>query len=727
MTHKKSNKKHGGTRKARRGGGGGKGRHHGQRRMIIHGDDYSESESSSMRSGRQSVRQSLHDLNDMVELSRGEFSSIDEMAINSMTFNRNRPSKADKRKARMAEIADYTGRHYEDTFKKDLRKIPIDFIKAKELYNPSIELYQKLGLTEDGVRVGYDENKEEEEPEEEDSSSIHDKLLERATEMLKEELINCISDFSDEEDEIVSDIPTEAPFIEVESLNQESSDESDEVELVDDNEDDNYTGSLNRDSFNLIDEEGDSDDEDDELSITVGKFSTQLKRDEEGEYYIDLPKSSSRHLPNFGFEEGPAKTLRKPEISLDGEPDYDMGDGKESNTDPEFGLLSEDYVSFDITGVTIDNIRMGADDYVQYHVRSPLLFCFEDHIWVAKEEFKDSLVSKGLPEHRFNAFIAYATKHLHGILPDREDTPDDSRFERLSLSEDEDSEVDEEMLEGIDEMIAFRKNKMKIMDDPVDIGTHSLADHGRGKNRKLDVPENVTDEIRDSLIRQFQAKIDSKRHKRTQRAEKLHGKNGDAADVTSHDSYYLLKKYPYQMRIEDFKVEMEEFLGDDSRNTLRFPPMDSHGCMTLRDMSRAYHFKARKFGKSPECYVVALKTSGSKRVKPDYREVDKLLNRRRVFVRSDSGLTKEERKELRRLMRETDPNSDRKKERKGAFSYKEGDIVGANASEIGPESIGSKLLTKMGWQKGEALGAEGNKGIMVPIQAIVKNTKVGIR
>lgn len=233
------------------------------------------------------------------------------------------------------------------------------------------------------------------------------------------------------------------------------------------------------------------------------------------------------------------------------------------------------------------------------------------------------------------------------------------------------------------------------------------------------------------LVDSFESRVEGSSHKRREREEKVHREvllSSEAREnVSSSDSYYMLKKYPYEMQIGDFRSELEAFLVDDNRNSLRFPPMDNHGCMTLRDMSRAFHFKPRKFGKAPECYIVSVKTSASKRQSPDYREIDKLMNRRKLFFRSDAGLTKREKKEIGQLLREIKPGDGKKSKNKAAFMYKEGDVVGANASRIGPESIGRQLLVKMGWQNGEALGKEGNKGIIEPITAVVKTTKAGIR
>ena len=59
--------------------------------------------------------------------------------------------------------------------------------------------------------------------------------------------------------------------------------------------------------------------------------------------------------------------------------------------------------------------------------------------------------------------------------------------------------------------------------------------------------------------------------------------------------------------------------------------------------------------------------------------------------------------------------------------YRDGDTVGANAPELGPENKGHALLSKMGWSKGTGLGAFDNKGILQPIPHTVKTNKAGLQ
>lgn len=59
-------------------------------------------------------------------------------------------------------------------------------------------------------------------------------------------------------------------------------------------------------------------------------------------------------------------------------------------------------------------------------------------------------------------------------------------------------------------------------------------------------------------------------------------------------------------------------------------------------------------------------------------------------------------------------------------SYRDGDVVGGSAPELGAENIGRAMLEKMGWSNGTALGALNNKGILQPVSHVVKTTKAGL-
>ena len=59
-------------------------------------------------------------------------------------------------------------------------------------------------------------------------------------------------------------------------------------------------------------------------------------------------------------------------------------------------------------------------------------------------------------------------------------------------------------------------------------------------------------------------------------------------------------------------------------------------------------------------------------------------------------------------------------------SYRDGEVVGAAAPEIGHENKGRAMLERMGWSNGTALGASNNKGMLQPVSHTVKTTKAGL-
>ena len=86
------------------------------------------------------------------------------------------------------------------------------------------------------------------------------------------------------------------------------------------------------------------------------------------------------------------------------------------------------------------------------------------------------------------------------------------------------------------------------------------------------------------------------------------------------------------------------------------------------------------------------------------------------------------------------PNMDRTKKkntplgrghRSGAgsagVSYRDGEVVGAAAPEIGQENRGRTMLERMGWSTGTALGALNNsRGLVQPVAQVVKTSRSGL-
>ena len=60
-------------------------------------------------------------------------------------------------------------------------------------------------------------------------------------------------------------------------------------------------------------------------------------------------------------------------------------------------------------------------------------------------------------------------------------------------------------------------------------------------------------------------------------------------------------------------------------------------------------------------------------------------------------------------------------------SYRDGEVVGATAPEIGQENRGRTMLERMGWSTGTALGARNNsRGLVQPVAQVVKTSRSGL-
>ena len=63
----------------------------------------------------------------------------------------------------------------------------------------------------------------------------------------------------------------------------------------------------------------------------------------------------------------------------------------------------------------------------------------------------------------------------------------------------------------------------------------------------------------------------------------------------------------------------------------------------------------------------------------------------------------------------------------GGVSYRDGEVVGAAAPEIGQENRGRTMLEKMGWSTGTALGALNNsRGLVLPVAQVIKTNRSGL-
>ncbi|KAF3403761.1 Protein SQS1 [Penicillium rolfsii] len=252
--------------------------------------------------------------------------------------------------------------------------------------------------------------------------------------------------------------------------------------------------------------------------------------------------------------------------------------------------------------------------------------------------------------------------------------------------------------------------------DMMDFNRPSLQKKGKGKKPPaLDMMFSDSDleaHLHDVWQNDRKKKKARKQEREELRAQGLLGRStGEAAD--------LKVKYSKGMNLEELITEVRSFLLS-SNTSLALPAMTKHRRKTIHELANAMHLKSQSRGNGPSRFPMLIKTSRT----PAYNrktisKVDDLLSgkklNRRLFQSWGSDASKY-----------TKSVKARRGAVGGAVSYMDGDVVGGTAPEIGAENRGRAMLEKMGWSSGTALGAVNNKGILLPVAHVVKNSRTGL-
>ena len=141
----------------------------------------------------------------------------------------------------------------------------------------------------------------------------------------------------------------------------------------------------------------------------------------------------------------------------------------------------------------------------------------------------------------------------------------------------------------------------------------------------------------------------------------------------------------------------------------------------VHEIANAVKLKSKSLGSGKSRFPVLYKTSKTAQdIEETLRPVESRLSLTHFLPRGDQG------------RRRGAPRWKASRTRSGgleraAVSYRDGEIVGAAAPELGQENRGRAILEKMGWSTGTTLGALNNdRGIRQPPAQVVKTTKAGL-
>ncbi|RYP48995.1 hypothetical protein DL768_005186 [Monosporascus sp. mg162] len=206
-------------------------------------------------------------------------------------------------------------------------------------------------------------------------------------------------------------------------------------------------------------------------------------------------------------------------------------------------------------------------------------------------------------------------------------------------------------------------------------------------------------------------KAEKKKAREELRSQGLLGKNANPDD--------LRVKYRGGMTIDDLANELESFL-IGARPQLQLPPFDKQARRTVHQLANKFKIKSQSAGKGNNRYTVLYRSQATLPFEQAFFEREFARIKRTWFPRVDVD---EETVKQTRILKRAEP---RRARGNHSLTYREGDVVGQHAAELGAENKGRTMLEKMGWSKGMALGTGDNKGIMVPITQVVKKTKAGL-
>lgn len=245
--------------------------------------------------------------------------------------------------------------------------------------------------------------------------------------------------------------------------------------------------------------------------------------------------------------------------------------------------------------------------------------------------------------------------------------------------------------------------------DVMDQERPSLRKRSKGRRGKLSMDlsdSELEQSIQTAWENDRTKKKDRKQERESLRAQGLLG---------GKNKLDLKAKYTEGMSMVEVKSEIKDFLLSSSE-TLPLPPMAQAERKLIHEIANVFSLKSKSVGGGRARFPVLYRTSRTKNYSEEsMTSIDSLLNSRRFLPRMHKT-----------NVRGTPTGRARGGGFGGTVSYREGEVVGAAAPELGQENRGRAMLEKMGWSTGTALGALNNKGITQPVTQIVKTSKAGL-
>jgi hypothetical protein len=256
--------------------------------------------------------------------------------------------------------------------------------------------------------------------------------------------------------------------------------------------------------------------------------------------------------------------------------------------------------------------------------------------------------------------------------------------------------------------------------DIMDMDRPSLRPTKRG--RKGNLPPEVEalsdDELRESLRDQWSTDRRKKSLKKAEREElRMQGLLSASGKKGKAD---LSVKYAGGITMQQVHAELRTFLLDNGQQSRPFPPMGKTDRKALHDIANVLNLKSKSVGMGNDRFPTLYKTQHTPYT-PEM--VDRAIDL------SVKGALARDSRMGRKLAKKNAKTMNKGKGGMGGgtagASVRHGEVVGAGAAELGKENFGHRLMEKMGWSKGMALGKDG-EGRLTPVEQTMRVGKAGL-
>lgn len=251
--------------------------------------------------------------------------------------------------------------------------------------------------------------------------------------------------------------------------------------------------------------------------------------------------------------------------------------------------------------------------------------------------------------------------------------------------------------------------------DIMDFDRPSLRTKNKGKRAQLSVDLSDSD-LQETMESAWRNDREKKRARKAEREIlRLQGLLGKKKKGKAN----LSDAYQEGMHVGDLVEVFGNFLQSDAQERA-LPPMDKIRRKMVHELAAAFEMNSKSKGTKQNRFTLLIKTKRTQKWDPA------------VFYSRTKDMNAGYFPRLDAQFRSKTPGSRASRRSAGGggnapgTKYRDGDIVGAAAPELGAGNRGHAMLMKLGWAQGDALGAVDNKGILQPITHVVKNSKAGL-